>query len=83
MQEALHYIHAFWLELLRDGYNTAASREIPADYRVVKSSRSNDKLKSAKNCEIIYRKVEKLSLIKSAYVFAAYVSNGLTKYIRR
>ena len=77
-----HEDYALWLALLRAGCKAAADQEILADYRIVKGSRSNDKLKAAKNRWLIYRKVEKLSLLKSIHVFAVYAFNGLVKYKR-
>ena len=75
-----HEDYALWLELLRSGYRAAASRQVLADYRVVKGSRSNDKLRSARNRWTIYRKVEKLSWQKSVNAFAAYAFHGLVKH---
>lgn len=80
--EYYHEDYAFWLELMRVGCKAVASREVLADYRVVKGSRSNDKLKSAKNRWQIYRKVEKLSLRRSVDAFAAYAFHGLVKHGR-
>lgn len=77
-----HEDYAFWLELLKSGYKAAASKEILADYRIVKGSRSNNKLKSAKSRWFIYRKVEKLSLPKSGCAFIAYAINGVIKHKR-
>lgn len=77
-----HEDYAFWLELLRDGYKAAASREILTDYRIVNGSRSDNKLKSAKNRWMIYRKVEKLPLCKSVNIFAAYAFHGIVKHRR-
>ena len=82
-EEYYHEDYVFWLELMKAGYKAVASREILADYRVGKGSRSNDKLKSAINRWKIYREVEKLPLAKSVYFFAAYTFNGLVKYRRR
>lgn len=82
LAEYYHEDYAFWLELLRQGYRAVATEEILADYRVVKGSRSNNKLKSAKNRWLIYRKVERLSLIKSIKVFIAYAYKGIAKYRR-
>lgn len=77
-----HEDYAFWLELLRSGYKAAASQEILADYRIVKGSRSNNKLKSARNRWRIYRKVEKLPLWRSVGVFVAYAIHGVIKHKR-
>lgn len=78
--EYYHEDYVLWLELLKSGYRAAASREVLSDYRIVRESRSNDKLKSAKNRWLIYRKTEKLPLLKSILVFAAYAVNGILKY---
>ena len=77
-----HEDYAFWLELLKAGYKAAGNREVLADYRIVKGSRSNNKLRSAKNRWQIYRRVEKLPLLKSVNVFAAYAFHGLIKHRR-
>ena len=82
---SVRYSHedlVFWLELLRYGYKVVANREILAEYRIVKGSRSNDKLKSARNRWLVYRKVEKLSLQKSISVFIVYAFRGVAKYGR-
>ena len=75
-----HEDYAFWLEILKSGYNAAACREVLADYRVAKGSRSNNKLNSAVKRWKIYRKVEKMSLAKSANAFISYALHGLGKY---
>lgn len=82
-----HFSHSFyqedyvlWLELMKSGYKAMASREVLADYRLVKGSRSHNKLISAKNRWIIYRNVEKLPLTKSIRAFTAYALRGMAKY---
>ena len=77
-----HEDYVFWLELLKSGYTAVASPGILADSRIVDGSRSNDKLKSARNRWLIYREIEKLSLGKSVRVFAAYAFNGFIKHKR-
>ena len=77
-----HEDYGFWLELLRHGYKAAANTEILADYRIIKGSRSNNKLKSAKNRWLIYRRVEKLPFVKSLNVFLAYAFHGVVKHRR-
>ena len=72
--------YAFWLELLRSGYKAEACCDVLADYRIINGSRSRNKLRSAKNRWIVYRKVEKLSLIKSVRVFVPYAFRGIAKY---
>lgn len=73
----------YWLQLLKKGYSASACCEPLADYRIVEGSRSHSKVQSAKNRWEVYRKVEKLSLIKSLSVFLSYTVRGLSKYKRR
>ena len=80
--EYYHEDYVLWLELLKSGYIAAASTDVLVDYRIVDGSRSNDKLKSAKNRWLIYREIEKLSLGKAVRVFAAYAFNGFIKHKR-
>ena len=82
-----HFSHSFyqedyvlWLELMKSGYKAMASREVLVDYRLVKGSRSRNKLISAKNRWIIYRNAEKLPLTKSIRAFTAYALRGMAKY---
>ena len=72
----------YWLQLLKNGYSASACCEPLADYRIVEGSRSHSKLQSAKNRWEVYRKVEKLSLLKSLSVFLSYTVRGLRKYKR-
>ena len=75
-----HEDYAFWLKLLKSGFTATACCEVLADYRVAKGSRSNNKFYSSVNRWKIYRKVEKLPLLKSVKVFTAYAVNGICKY---
>lgn len=81
-EEYHHEDYVFWLELLKSGYSAAASRELLADYRIVNGSRSNNKLKSARNRWLIYRELEKLPLHKALSAFIAYAFNGVIKHRR-
>ena len=80
--EHYHEDYALWLELMRFGYRAVACREILADYRVAKGSRSSDKLKSARYRWRIYRDVERLSLPRSACAFFSYALHGVRKHGR-
>ena len=80
--EYYHEDYVFWLELLKAGYRAIACTEVLADYRLVKGSRSSDKRNAAKNRWLIYRRVEKLSIWKSAAVFAVYACHALRKHRR-
>lgn len=77
-----HEDYAFWLMLLREGYRAVACRDVLADYRVLRESRSGNKLKAAGNRWKIYRETEKLPLLKSVGCFCAYMYYGLVKYSR-
>ena len=80
--DVYHEDYALWLELLRNGYVAAGCTEILTDYRIVKGSRSNSKIKAAKNRWIIYRKVEQMPIPKSISAFVAYAVNGIRKHKR-
>ena len=80
--DVYHEDYALWLELLRNGYAAAGCMEVLTNYRIVKGSRSNSKLRAAKNRWIIYRKAEKLPLLKAISFFAAYAVNGFNKHKR-
>lgn len=77
-----HEDYALWLRLLRLGFTAFGCRDVLADYRILKGSRSNDKLRSARQRWLVYRKAEKLSLARSAHAFAGYVRRGIAKYKR-
>ena len=77
-----HEDYVFWLNLLRNGFEAVGCEESLSDYRVVEGSRSHNKIKSAKNRWIVYRKVEKLPLKKAVRAFASYTYNGFRKYKR-
>lgn len=77
-----HEDYALWLRLLRLGFTAFGCRDVLADYRILKGSRSNDKLRSARQRWLVYRKAEKLSFVRSVHAFAGYVRHGIAKYKR-
>lgn len=77
-----HEDYALWLELLRSGVKAAGCTELLVDWRIVTASRSFDKRSAAKNRWQIYRKAEKLSLLRSLRVFSEYALRGLAKHRR-
>lgn len=77
-----HEDYALWLEMLRAGYTAAGCPEVLADWRITESSRSFNKWSAAKNRWIIYRKAEKLPMLKAVEVFAAYAFRGIAKHKR-
>lgn len=80
--ESFHEDYVFWLNLLRNGFEAVGCEESLSDYRVIEGSRSHNKIKSAKNRWIVYRKVEKLPFKKAVCAFASYTYNGFRKYKR-
>lgn len=75
-----HEDYALWLELLRAGYKAQACREVLSNYRIAQGTRSSNKLNSAKNRWIVYRKAEKLSFMESVWAFIGYAYYGLIKH---
>ena len=69
-----------WLRLLKKTDYAYALEDNLAIYRLRKSSISSNKRKAAAYQWKIYRDVEKLNLISSAYYFFNYAMNGILKY---
>lgn len=76
---------ATWCQLLKGGYDCCEVPETLSYYRSVSNSLSSNKLKAAKMNWHWYRKIEKLSLIKTIYCFMGYAFNAIKKriYIRK
>lgn len=74
--------YIYWLDILSNTDVCLRINEYLAKYRVYKGSRSSQKLKVAKYQWYIYRKVIKLSLLKSVIMFTSYAINGLVKRAR-
>ena len=72
---------ATWCQLLKAGYDCYELPETLSYYRVVSNSLSSNKFKAAKGTWMLYRKIEKLSLIKSCYCFIGYAFNAVKKRI--
>lgn len=75
-----HEDYLLWLRLLQDGYTAAGCSEVLVKWRYIASSRSFNKLKSARNRWKIYRKYLKLPFWKSVKLLCAYALAGLRKY---
>lgn len=68
-----------WLSILKKGY-TAYGINIPlAKYRVVSNSISSNKFKMIRRNWNVYRNIEELSFVRSAYVTSYYVFNAVKK----
>lgn len=70
---------ATWWQILKMGYIADGLNEPLAYYRKVKGSRGYNKIKSAKNRWKLYRKNEKLNIVKSAYYYGFYIANSIKK----
>ena len=73
---------AFWLQILKRIPYAYSVNEPLAMYRIVKGSRSNNKIFAAKMRWNTYRLVEKISLIKSCYLFGIYAMTAVFKWKR-
>lgn len=64
--------YALWLKLLKSGKKAYLLNEILTRYRILPNSISRNKIKKSQRQWSIYRKIEKLSLVHSAYCFSFY-----------
>ncbi|OIJ11705.1 glycosyl transferase [Anaerobacillus alkalilacustris] len=74
--------YVLWLNLSKRGFTPYGLQEVLAKYRIVGNSVSSNKLKVAKQNWKVYREVERLSWMKSAWYFMFYVSYKLKKYMK-
>lgn len=77
--DEMHEDFATWLGVLRSGKKAHGINEPLLIYRVTKSSKSGNKLKSAKMNWNTYRYIG-LNVLETAYYMAWYIVNGLLKY---
>lgn len=75
-----HEDYILGLDLLRRGCVAVGCTEILLSWRYIESSRSFNKIKSAKNRWLIYRKYLHFSVFKSLYYQTHYMFAGLKKY---
>ncbi len=73
--------YATWLQILKQGHIAYGINQNLARYRKVTGSISNNKLKALKSNWKVYRDIEKLSIIKTMYVFSFYVFHALKKHL--
>ena len=71
--------YVLWLEIVKDVNTIYGLKENLAYYRVLDNSRSSNKVKTSKVRWEIYRKIEKLSLLKSIYYFLHYAIRAVLK----
>lgn len=72
--------YALWLDLLRDGTVGFGLNEVLARYRIGHTSVSSNKLRAAADTWRVYRRVERLPLAHSAYVFFHYALGGVLRH---
>ncbi|MDN4071765.1 glycosyltransferase family 2 protein [Fictibacillus terranigra] len=70
---------ALWLSILRSGSEAVGIQEELALYRKTKGSLSRNKIKAARKTWNMYRKLEKLNVIKSSFCFLNYSYNAMKK----
>jgi teichuronic acid biosynthesis glycosyltransferase TuaG len=81
MPKIKHEDYVTWLKILRQGHIAYGIPQDLARYRVTSSSVSSDKRQAASWTWNIYRRVEGLSLLKSAWCFLHYTARAI--YIRQ
>ena len=69
-----------WLDILKRGHLAYGLDEPLAYYRKVEGSISSNKLKTAKRNWYVYRKIEKLPLLKSITSFTGYAYHAIKKH---
>ncbi len=74
-----HEDMATWWKILKKGHVAYGLNKTLAYCRITDGSRSSNKLKSAYFRWKLYRKIEKLNLVKSIYCFMHYVFNAVIK----
>jgi len=70
---------ALWLLIMKKGFPAYGLNENLAKYRVVPSSNTANKINAAKDVWYVYRKVEKLNILYSAFCFIGYIFNAVKK----
>lgn len=79
VQDHLHEDYIMWLSILKEYGNAYGINEPLLKYRVMKGTKSANKLKSAKMTYGVYRYIG-LGRIKAFYYFCFYAVNGVIKY---
>ena len=72
---------ALWLLIMKRGFPAYGLDENLAKYRVVSSSNTANKIKTAQDVWKVYREIEKLSFLDSSWCFFNYVFNAIKKRI--
>jgi teichuronic acid biosynthesis glycosyltransferase TuaG len=70
---------ATWLSILKKGHVAYGLNEVLAEYRTGNPSISKNKWKALKMNWFVYRKVEKLNVMKACWCFSHYAFNAVAK----
>ena len=70
-----------WLSIMHKGFMAYPLDEVLMKYRVRKKSASSNKFKASRDVWRVYRKNEKLSLVKSVFYFSCYAFNAVKKRV--
>lgn len=81
--EFYHEDYVYWLELLKTGHRAVGCQEVLTQWRLLETSRSFHKGRSAKNRWRIYRNYLKLPLWQAMGAFGGYMFAGAKKYRKR
>lgn len=79
VQDHLHEDYITWLSILKEYGKAYGINEPLLKYRVMKGTKSGNKLKSAKMTYGVYRYIG-LGRVKALYYFCFYAINGVVKY---
>jgi len=82
-QNAGHEDYILWLSIIKSEHSAKGLNETLAKYRIRQGSVSKNKIKVAKFQWNIYRNIEQLSMIKSAFHFTIYTTNGILKALKK
>lgn len=74
-----HEDYAAWLDILKKGITAYGINEVLAKYRVNSNSLSGNKIQAAKWTWNIYRKQQRLGIIRSSYYFVCYFIAAVRK----
>lgn len=70
---------ALWLLIMKRGFKAYAMQETLAHYRLVSTSNTAKKWKAAKDVWKVYREIEHINPVYSAFCFAGYAINAILK----
>jgi teichuronic acid biosynthesis glycosyltransferase TuaG len=82
METNRHEDYALWLKLVRQGFVAVGINEDLARYRIVPTGRAARKDVNLVRRWHVYRDLEQLSVVKSAYYWVCYLFIAVSKYFR-